>query len=147
MLRTLRSALARFAVRRAAACQRFTPKRADFWLRMACRFTPVLAEPYPALLRLRRAGGRRGLAPVGDAGAGRAGPAVGRARGAAGRGGEARGLTARRSELQLDSHPSRTPRPVEPPRAEEGLVVHTQRALLLSWRVQAVAIPEPILHP
>src|SRR5438309_5955381 len=55
MLRTLRSALARFAVRRAAACQRFAPKRADFWLRMACRFTPVLAEPYPALVRLRRA--------------------------------------------------------------------------------------------
>src|SRR2546430_12930208 len=55
MLRTLRSALARFAVRRAAACQRFAPKRADFWLRMACRFTPVLAEPYAALVRLRRA--------------------------------------------------------------------------------------------
>src|SRR6266516_2866467 len=32
MLRSLRSSLARFAVRRAAACQRFAPRRADFWL-------------------------------------------------------------------------------------------------------------------
>src|SRR2546426_1083335 len=55
MLHTLRSALARFAVRRAAASKRFAPKRADFWLRRACRFTPVLAEPYPALVQLRRA--------------------------------------------------------------------------------------------
>src|SRR5213596_3630997 len=55
MFRSLRSSLARFAVRRAAACQRFAPRRADFWLRLACRFTPVLAEPYPALVRLRRA--------------------------------------------------------------------------------------------
>src|SRR5712691_8300362 len=55
MLRSLRSALARFAVRRAAACQRFAPKRADVWLRLGCRLTPVLAEPYPALVRLRRA--------------------------------------------------------------------------------------------
>ena len=55
MLRSLRSSLARFAVRRAAACQRFAPRRADFWLRLACGFTPVLAEPYPALVRLRRA--------------------------------------------------------------------------------------------
>ncbi|OLC02206.1 MAG: hypothetical protein AUI57_02505 [Candidatus Rokubacteria bacterium 13_1_40CM_2_68_8] len=55
MLRSLRSSLARFSVRRAAACQRFAPRRADFWLRLACGFTPVLAEPYPALVRLRRA--------------------------------------------------------------------------------------------
>src|SRR5881409_3182928 len=55
MFRSLRSSLARFAVRRAAACQRFAPRRADFWLRLACRFTPVLAEAYPALVRLRRA--------------------------------------------------------------------------------------------
>src|SRR2546429_9608636 len=55
MLRTLRSALARFPVGQAAACHRVRPKRADFWLRRACRFTPVLAEPYPALVRLRRA--------------------------------------------------------------------------------------------
>src|SRR6266704_2896313 len=32
MLRSLRSALARFAVRRAAACQRDAPKRAELWL-------------------------------------------------------------------------------------------------------------------
>jgi tetratricopeptide (TPR) repeat protein len=55
MVRSLRSALARFAVRRAAACQRLAPKRADFWLRLGCRLTPVLAEPYAALVRLRRA--------------------------------------------------------------------------------------------
>src|SRR6266568_135157 len=35
MLRSLRSALARFAVRRAAACQRDAPKRAELWLRRA----------------------------------------------------------------------------------------------------------------
>src|SRR5213592_4180005 len=55
MLRSLRSSLARFAVRRAAACQRFAPKRAAFWLRLACGLTPVFADPYPALVRLRRA--------------------------------------------------------------------------------------------
>src|SRR5881296_3364389 len=55
MFRSLRSSLARFAVRRAAACQRFAPRRADFWLRLACRFTPVYAEAYPALVRLLRA--------------------------------------------------------------------------------------------
>src|SRR6266704_3045295 len=55
MLRSLRSALARFAVRRAAACQRHAPKRADWWLQLACALTSVFAEPYPALVRLRRA--------------------------------------------------------------------------------------------
>src|SRR5205807_10583988 len=55
MLRSLRSSLARFAVRRAAACQRFAPRRADFWLRLACNLTPVFGDPYPALVRLRRA--------------------------------------------------------------------------------------------
>src|SRR5437016_7877467 len=55
MLRSLRSSLARFAVRRAAACQRFAPRRADFWLRLACRLTPGFADSYPALVRLRRA--------------------------------------------------------------------------------------------
>src|SRR2546429_9579602 len=59
MLRSLRSSLARFAVRRAAACQRFAPKRAAFWLRLACGLTPVFADPYPALVRLRRATGDR----------------------------------------------------------------------------------------
>src|SRR5436190_1755689 len=48
MFRSLRSSLARFAVRRAAACQRFAPRRADFWLRLACRLTPGFADPYAA---------------------------------------------------------------------------------------------------
>src|SRR5207249_4434672 len=122
MFRSLRSSLARFAVRRAAACQRFAPRRADFWLRLACRFTPVLAEAYPALVRMRRAienrwgalavaqaadvvpggrraGGGRGVASLGDSGAGRAGPAVGRARRAAR--GEAGGVGAGRSSMDL----------------------------------------------
>src|SRR5881296_3864307 len=55
MFRSLRSALARFAVRRAAACQRHAPKRAAWWLEIGCALTPVFAEPYPALVRLRRA--------------------------------------------------------------------------------------------
>ena len=55
MLRALRSALARFTVRRAAACQRHAPKRADRWLQLGCALVPVFAEPYPALVRLRRA--------------------------------------------------------------------------------------------
>jgi tetratricopeptide (TPR) repeat protein len=55
MLRSLRSALARFAVRRAAACQREAPKRADLWLRLGCALTPAFAETYPALVQLRRA--------------------------------------------------------------------------------------------
>ncbi len=55
MLRSLRSALARFAVRRAAACQRHAPKRADVWLQLGCALVPAFAEPYPALVRLRRA--------------------------------------------------------------------------------------------
>src|SRR2546430_16011171 len=55
MLRSLRSSLVRFAVRRAAACQRFAPRRADSWLRLACSLTPGFADPYPALVRLRRA--------------------------------------------------------------------------------------------
>jgi len=55
MLRSLRSALARFAVRRAAACQRHAPKRAVRWLQVGCALTPAFAESYPALVRLRRA--------------------------------------------------------------------------------------------
>src|SRR2546429_9698005 len=55
MFRSLRSALARFAVRRAAACQRHAPKRAAWWLEIGCALTPVFAESYPALVRLRRA--------------------------------------------------------------------------------------------
>src|SRR5260370_39242095 len=55
MLRSLRSALARFAVRRAAASQRDAPKRAELWLRLGCAVAPTFAESHPALVRLRRA--------------------------------------------------------------------------------------------
>jgi tetratricopeptide (TPR) repeat protein len=55
MLRSLRSALARFTVRRAAACQREAPRRAALWLELGCAFSPTFAEVYPALVRLRRA--------------------------------------------------------------------------------------------
>src|SRR2546428_10495444 len=55
MLRSLRSALARFAVRRAAACQRDARKRAELWLRLGCAVAPTFAESHPALVRLRRA--------------------------------------------------------------------------------------------
>lgn len=55
MLRSLRSTLVRFAVRRAAASQRDAPKRADWWLRLGCALSPAFAECYPALVRLRRA--------------------------------------------------------------------------------------------
>src|SRR5712691_1922116 len=50
MLRSLRSALARFTVRRAAACQRESPKRADLWLRIGCAVAPtqVAAQRFPA---------------------------------------------------------------------------------------------------
>ncbi len=54
MLRSLRSALVRFTVRRAAACQREAPKRAGLWLQLGCALTPGFAEAYPALVRLRR---------------------------------------------------------------------------------------------
>lgn len=55
MLRSLRSALVRFTVRRAAACQREAPKRAALWLELGCALTPTFADSYPALVRLRRA--------------------------------------------------------------------------------------------
>ena len=42
-------------MRRAAACQREAPKRADLWLRLGCALTPAFAETYPALVQLRRA--------------------------------------------------------------------------------------------
>ncbi|MGH7674656.1 MAG: tetratricopeptide repeat protein, partial [Gemmatimonadales bacterium] len=54
MLRSSRSAFARFCVRRAAACQRSAPGRADRWLRLACALTPRFAEPHQALVHLRR---------------------------------------------------------------------------------------------
>ncbi|MGH7671899.1 MAG: hypothetical protein ACREMC_03300 [Gemmatimonadales bacterium] len=55
MLRSLRAALARFCVRRAAACQRHAPGRALTWLRLGCGLTPTFAEPYTALVHLSRA--------------------------------------------------------------------------------------------
>jgi len=55
MLRSLRSALARFCVRRAAACQRHAPRRALTWLRLGCTLTPAFAEPYSAFVHLSRA--------------------------------------------------------------------------------------------
>ncbi len=55
MLRPLRSALARFCVRRAAACQRHAPRRALAWLRLGCTLTPVFGEPYSAFVHLSRA--------------------------------------------------------------------------------------------
>src|SRR5437773_7306086 len=55
MLRSLRSALARFAVRRAAACALPISKRAELWLRLGCAVAPTFAESHPALVRLRRA--------------------------------------------------------------------------------------------
>jgi tetratricopeptide (TPR) repeat protein len=55
MLRSLRSGLVRFTMRRAAASQRAAPKRADWWLRIGCAITPAFAECYTALVRLRRA--------------------------------------------------------------------------------------------
>jgi tetratricopeptide (TPR) repeat protein len=55
MLRSVRAALARFAVRRAAACQRHAPHRAALWLRLGCALSPAFADPFPALVHLYRA--------------------------------------------------------------------------------------------
>ena len=55
MLRPLRAALARFCVRRAAACQRHAPRRALAWLRLGCAVTPAFGESYTALVHLSRA--------------------------------------------------------------------------------------------
>src|SRR5258705_62214 len=55
MLRSLRAALARFCVRRAAACQRHAPQRALTWLRLACTVTPTFGEPFTAFVHLSRA--------------------------------------------------------------------------------------------
>jgi tetratricopeptide (TPR) repeat protein len=55
MLRSVRAALARFAVRRAAACQRHAPPRAALWLQVGCTLSPAFAEPFPALVHLCRA--------------------------------------------------------------------------------------------
>ncbi len=55
MVRSLRAALARFCVRRAAACQRHAPGRALAWLRLGCTITPTFGEPYAAFVHLSRA--------------------------------------------------------------------------------------------
>ena len=55
MLRSVRAALARFAVRRAAASQRHAPQRAARWLRLGCALSPAFADPFPALVHLCRA--------------------------------------------------------------------------------------------
>ena len=55
MLRSLRAALGRFCVRRAAASQRAAPRRALVWLRLACGVAPGFADAYPALVHLSRA--------------------------------------------------------------------------------------------
>src|SRR5207249_12311889 len=56
---SLRSALARFAVRRAAASQREAPRRAELWLRLGCALAPTFAVSYPALVRPPRPTGPR----------------------------------------------------------------------------------------
>jgi tetratricopeptide (TPR) repeat protein len=55
MLRPLRIAVARFCVRRAAACQRHAPRRALAWLRLGCNVTPTFDESYVAFVHLSRA--------------------------------------------------------------------------------------------
>jgi len=51
----MRATLARFTVRRAAACQRYAPRRAVLWLRLGCAISPAFAEVFAALVHLRRA--------------------------------------------------------------------------------------------
>ena len=55
MPHTLRGALARFTVRRAARAQRRAPRRADLWLRLGCALSPSFGEAHTALVHLRRA--------------------------------------------------------------------------------------------
>jgi tetratricopeptide (TPR) repeat protein len=55
MIRSMRAAIGRFCLRRAAAAQREAPRRALTWLRLACRFAPGFADAYPALVHLSRA--------------------------------------------------------------------------------------------
>jgi len=49
----VRDALVRFALRRTARAH--APRRADFWLRLACAWSPTLGEAFAALVELRRA--------------------------------------------------------------------------------------------
>lgn len=55
MLRSVRAALGRFCVRRAAAAQRDAPRRAIAWLKLGAKLAPSFAETYPALVHLSRA--------------------------------------------------------------------------------------------
>jgi tetratricopeptide (TPR) repeat protein len=50
-----RARVARFAVRRAAACQRHAPGRADWWLSVGAAWAPTFGESHTALVHLRRA--------------------------------------------------------------------------------------------
>jgi tetratricopeptide (TPR) repeat protein len=59
MFRSFRAALSRFCLRRAAAAQREAPRRALFWLRLACQFAPGFADAFPALVHLSRVLGDR----------------------------------------------------------------------------------------
>ena len=49
----VRDALVRFALRRAARAG--AAPRADFWLRLACAWSPAFGPPFAALVELRRA--------------------------------------------------------------------------------------------
>jgi tetratricopeptide (TPR) repeat protein len=55
MFRSLRTALARFCARRAAASQRDAPRRALAWLRLGCKVAPGFVDAYPAFVHLSRA--------------------------------------------------------------------------------------------
>jgi tetratricopeptide (TPR) repeat protein len=55
MSKSWRALVARFAVRRAAACQRHAPNRADWWLSLGAAAAPAFGEPHAALVHLRRA--------------------------------------------------------------------------------------------
>jgi tetratricopeptide (TPR) repeat protein len=55
MLRSWRTALVRFTLRRAAAARKQSPAQADFWLRLACSLSTSFSEPFTALVHLRRA--------------------------------------------------------------------------------------------
>src|SRR2546429_200369 len=85
MLRSLRSSLARFAVRRAAACRPApgSGRSVRPGLRRRRRGGGAVAQCAGAVPSGRGAGGGRGAPLVGDAGAWRHGAAVGSARGAA----------------------------------------------------------------
>ncbi|HUL49577.1 MAG TPA: tetratricopeptide repeat protein [Gemmatimonadales bacterium] len=59
MIRSLRLALIRFALARATASLKRSPKLAAFWLRMACGLSTSFGEPFVALVHLLRTQGDR----------------------------------------------------------------------------------------